>query len=273
KFGRDGRLLSFDGFCFLVGITAMSRERYGESEDKEPCLLTPEDDPAMLDTPEDEPVGPEWWEGRWPAGGIASLEDLERWVDAQLDEMICLNWTHPRLGNIARMIGRQAVRNATRYLDRRGPGNHPPQPIADQLEQIEAALGAIQRHLRQGPDKGVALRTNPETVGKTRDSRKSRAVPKRSWLQDDLDEEIRKYKAHRANIYKELVERVREGNPGAIMAATRSGQGVRLCFWFLAGDVWPGGLSGPDTRRPRDFVMRVLKVLRDLVSVLTDHNQ
>ncbi len=26
-------------------------------------------------------------------------------------------------------------------------------------------------------------------------------------------------------------------------------------------------------RPPRDFVMRVLKVLRDLMSVLTDHNQ
>ena len=110
----------------------------------------------MLDTPEDEPVGPEWWEGRWPAGGIASLEDLERWVDSHLNEMILLNWTHPRLGSIARMIGRQAVRNATRYLDRNGRGDHPSQPIPHQLEhieQIESALVALLRYIRreQGP--------------------------------------------------------------------------------------------------------------------------
>ena len=130
--GRGGRLLRFDGFCSVIGITVMRRKQYEEPED-EPCLLSPEDDPAMLDTPEDEPVGPEWWEGRWPAGGIASLEDLERWVDSHLNEMISLNWTHPRLGNIARMIGRQAVRNATRYLDRNGRGDHPSQPIPQGL--------------------------------------------------------------------------------------------------------------------------------------------
>ena len=180
----------------------------------------------MLDTPEDEPVGPEWWEGRWPAGGITSLEDLERWVNAELEEMISLNWTHPKTigGEFARKIGRQALRNATRYLDRHGRGDHPPQPIADQLEhieQIEAALGAVLRHIRQGSDGGGAPQTDPETEGKAKASRRSRAVPKRSWLQDDLDEEIRKYKAHRASIYKELVERVREGRPGAIRAATK----------------------------------------------------
>ena len=202
--GRGGRLLRFDGFCSVIGITVMDRKRYEEPED-EPCLLSPEDDPAMLDTPEDEPVGPEWWEGRWPAGGIASLEDLERWVDSHLNEMISLNWTHPRLGNIARMIGRQAVRNATRYLDRHGRGDHPPQPIADQLEhieQIEAALGALLRYIRQ--EQGDRAVTPADTTkGRSKAAAKLPLsdMPKTGWTEDSVNVAIRKYKSERSKGY------------------------------------------------------------------------
>ena len=44
-------------------------------------------------------------------------------------------------------------------------------------------------------------------------------VPKRSWLQDDLDEEIRTYAAKRAINYRELVDAVKNGDPGAIKSA------------------------------------------------------
>jgi len=228
--GRGGRLLGFDGFCSVIGITVMDRKRYEEPED-EPCLLSPVDDPAMLDTPEDEPVGPEWWEGRWPAGGIASLEDLERWVNAELEEMISLNWTHPKTigGEFARKIGRQALRNATRYLDRHGPGNHPPHPTPDKLEhieQIEAALGAILRHIRQGRSQGSEASTTPNTAHgplapnpKPATKRPSGDPEKRSWLQHDLDDAIRKYKAKHASTYHDLVKGVRAGRKVAIDAA------------------------------------------------------
>ena len=49
------------------------------------------------------------------------------------------------------MVGRQAVRNATRYLARSGKGDHPPRRKADQLEDledIETALEDIARHIR-----------------------------------------------------------------------------------------------------------------------------
>ena len=224
--GRGGRLLRFDGFCSVIGITVMRRKQYEEPED-EPCLLSPEDDPAMLDTPEDEPVGPEWWEGRWPAGGIASLEDLERWVNAELEEMISLNWTHPKTigGEFARKIGRQALRNATRYLDRHGPGNHPPQPIADQLEhieQIEAALGALLRYIRQ--EQGDQAVTPADTTkGRSKAAAKLplNDMPKTGWTEDSVNVAIRKYKSERSKSYDEMVKGVREGLKGASDAARK----------------------------------------------------
>ena len=245
--GRGGRLLGFDGFCSVIGITVMDRKRYEEPED-EPCLLSPVDDPAMLDTPEDEPVGPEWWEGRWPAGGIASLEDLERWVDSHLNEMISLNWTHPRLGNIARMIGRQAVRNATRYLDRNGRGDHPSQPIPHQLEhieQIESALVALLRYIRreQGPRSEVvtpAETTNDRSGTEPREAAYSSPsdTPKTGWSEDSLNAAIRKYKSERSRSYQDLVSGVRQGRKGAIEAARKI---------FLVG------MRGCDRASAKDF--------------------
>jgi hypothetical protein len=129
----------------------MGRKRRRDERD-DPGLYDPEDEAAIQHGLREEPEGPEWWEGRWPAQGIASLADLECWVDDRLNEMISLDWTRPRLRDIALKGGRQALRNAARYLDRHGRGDHPPMPIPAELEhiqQVEAALGAVLRYLRQ----------------------------------------------------------------------------------------------------------------------------
>jgi hypothetical protein len=45
--------------------------------------------------------------------------------------------------------------------------------------------------------------------------------PKRSWTQNDLDAEIREYKAKRASIYNDLVDAVKQGRRGATKDAQR----------------------------------------------------
>jgi hypothetical protein len=197
----------------------------------EPGSYDPEDERAIREGQREQPSGPEWWEGRWPEDGISSLADLERWVDDNLDEMISLNRTHPQTigGNFARNIGRQALRNATRYLDRNGRGDHPPQPIADQLEhieQIEAALGALLRYIRREQGQGDeavtpadATEGRPRTRAKAAAKRPSGDPPKRSWLQPDLDHAISKYKAKHAGAYQSLFRRIRAERKGAIEEA------------------------------------------------------
>jgi len=119
----------------------------------EPCFLTHEDDPAMVTPSAEPPVGPAWWEGRWPHGGIHSLADLERWVNERLEEAIAMRWySADTLGGIALSIGRQAVENATRYLARFGSGNHPPRVEADRIRDfagVQNALEALLRHIKQ----------------------------------------------------------------------------------------------------------------------------
>jgi hypothetical protein len=122
-------------------------------EPQEPCALTPEDDPSMLDPPIVWPVGPGWWDGRWPQGGINSLADLEGWVNARLEEMI---WQYQNyrqtLGSGALMLGRQTVENTTRYLARVGKGDHPPRPKPEQLRDfadIQNALEALLRYIKK----------------------------------------------------------------------------------------------------------------------------
>lgn len=120
---------------------------------EEPCCLTPEDDPSMLDPPIVWPVGPGWWDGRWPQGGITSLADLEGWVNARLEEMI---WQYQKyrqtLGSGALMLGRQTVENVTRYLAREGKGDHPSRPKPEQLRDfadIQNALEALLRYIKK----------------------------------------------------------------------------------------------------------------------------
>jgi hypothetical protein len=195
----------------------------------EPCFLTPEDDESMLDPPLATPVGPPWWEGRWPEGGIHSLDELERWVDDRLAAMISMDWhSQGSLGQIARIMGRQALRNANRYLDRFGHGDHPPMPTPDKLdhiEQIEAALAAVLRHIRRergqeevGDLPYVPADENPR-ANEPKPERHSAQPQLRTWSQGDLDDAIRKYKALRADQYSNLVDGVRRSRPGALKVA------------------------------------------------------
>ena len=47
------------------------------------------------------------------------------------------------------------------------------------------------------------------------------AIPKRSWTQSDLDDEIRKYKAERSHSFSDLVDAVRRGQKGAKKSAQK----------------------------------------------------
>lgn len=122
-------------------------------EPEVPCDLTPEDDPSMLDSPIVWAVGPGWWDGRWPQGGINSLTDLENWLNDRLEEMI---WQYQNyrqtLGSGVLMLGRQTVENVTRYLARVGKGDHPPRPKPEQLRDysdIQNALEALLRYIKK----------------------------------------------------------------------------------------------------------------------------
>lgn len=110
------------------------------------------DDHRSADPPA-ESLPPRWWEGRWPAGGINSLEGLENWIDDRLNEMIALDWSgSPSLKEMALPLGRQTIRNATRFLRRHGGGNPPSHPPLDTLtcvDDVEAALEAIRQYIRQ----------------------------------------------------------------------------------------------------------------------------
>jgi hypothetical protein len=55
----------------------------------------------------------------------------------------------------------------------------------------------------------------PIAQGHSSRSRGKTAVPKRSWTQPDLDQQILAYKAKRASTYSELLNGVRAGRPGA----------------------------------------------------------
>jgi hypothetical protein len=142
-------------------------------EPEEPCCLTPEDNPSMLDPPIVWPVGPGWWDGRWPEGGINSLADLERWVDSRVEEMIFHYQSYRQtLGSGALMLGRQTVENVTRYLARFGKGDHPPRPKPEQLRDfadIQNALEALLRYIRKEQAttsvQATAIRTHAVEAG------------------------------------------------------------------------------------------------------------
>jgi hypothetical protein len=43
---------------------------------EEPCALDGKDAPEYSEQQPERSVGPPWWEGLWPVGGTASLDDL-----------------------------------------------------------------------------------------------------------------------------------------------------------------------------------------------------
>ena len=97
-------------------------------------------------------------------------------------------------------------------------GDHPPQPIADQLEhieQIEAALGALLRYIRQ--EQGDRAVTPADTTkGRSKAAAKLPLsdMPKTGWTEDSVNVAIRKYKSERSKGYHEMVKGVREGLKG-----------------------------------------------------------
>ena len=127
-----------------------------DHESEGPCFMTIEDDPMMLATSTDSPLGPAWWEGCWPAGGIDSAEGLARWVDERLEQVISLHRYYPKtLGAITFDLGKQTIENATRYLARFGDGDHPARPKEEELRDFADIQNALEAILRQlgGRDK------------------------------------------------------------------------------------------------------------------------
>lgn len=121
-----------------------------------------DDDPALGDEAEGVhnaiasfPTDVPWWEGEWPSAGVASIHDLETWVSYRLTEMI---W-HQResaesIRSMGRAFGRQTVKNATRWLERKGRTGVPALPSEDKLADasaIENALNALLRCIRSVP--------------------------------------------------------------------------------------------------------------------------
>src|SRR4051812_37641408 len=84
--GLDERESRYVGLCH-AGITAMGGKRRRDERD-DPGLYDPEDEAAIQHGLREEPEGPDWWEGRWPEGGINSLDDLRKWVEERLNDFI-----------------------------------------------------------------------------------------------------------------------------------------------------------------------------------------
>ena len=202
------------------------------SPDDEPCFLTPEDDESMLDPPTEPTEGPPWWDGRWPEGGIHSLDDLGEWIDDRLDTMVVLarSKDFEPLRPIGLMLGRQAVKNAIRYLARTGKTAPPDRPGDDELEHIEAIEGAMEGILRyirreRSSDVVTAIEQHPEKTGGGHaggsEAGGRSALSQRSWTQVDLDAAIYKFVADRAAAFNDLVEGVKKGLEGAKREARR----------------------------------------------------
>lgn len=163
------------------------------------------------------PAGMTWWEGRWPTGGINAVSDLEWWVESALEEMISLQG-YDTLADIGVGVGIQALKNADRYLGQFGKGDHPPRPPVDQLqhvEEVENALEAVLRYLRQQSQPagvGVPMAAPPATAN-------SKYPVPRSWTQPKLDAAIHEYVAERAGALKSLREAVQGDRKGAVESA------------------------------------------------------
>ena len=188
---------------------------------EEPVFLDYDDDPDHFEgryEPASPPVGMTWWEGRWPSGGVNGLDDLQRYVELALEEVIAFQGCET-LADIAVGVGVQALKNADRYLGQFGTGDHPPRPAVGLLqgaEQVEDALEAVVRYLRrQSQPADSSPRAVPASGGK------KPAAPARSWTQGKLDAAIRQYVAHRATALKSLTEAVQSNRKGAVDSARK----------------------------------------------------
>src|SRR4051794_40251092 len=74
----------------LRSESGLGSAQMDHNSDDEPGFYDPEYYACKQASDRPRPVGPDWWEGWWPEGGIDSLEGLERWVDERLDEAIWL---------------------------------------------------------------------------------------------------------------------------------------------------------------------------------------
>jgi hypothetical protein len=119
------------------------------------------------------------------------------------------------LADLGRLLGVQALKNADRYLGLFGKADHPPRPADDKLqrvEDVEDALEAVVRYLRQQPQPAGPPRRRPRLAV-------SGSPPLRSWTQPDLDAAIYKYVAERGASYKSLRDAVERNQKGAVEPA------------------------------------------------------
>ncbi|MGO9109103.1 MAG: hypothetical protein ACLP9L_07720 [Thermoguttaceae bacterium] len=158
---------------------------------------------------------PNWWDGYWPSGGIQSRVELGRYVSERLNELIALSRSSSASNReIGRDLGRQAVRNAHRFLARLDLPDKPRRPAPARLKYsdgIEEALETLVSYLA-----GEGKKPTGSRGGRTV---KGTSVPKRSYTQADLDAAIRDYKAQRASTYSDLVAGVKKGLKGATRKA------------------------------------------------------
>jgi hypothetical protein len=129
------------------------------TDDNDPTALTREDDPARFASKPEAGQGsqpPQWWRGKWPAGGIGSMEDLEKYLNERLDQMIVLSWSGVTSNHeIGNDLGRQAVENGHAVIGHLGLGF--PRPTPEQLTYtggIEAALENLLHHINPDWGKG-----------------------------------------------------------------------------------------------------------------------
>lgn len=201
---------------------------HNPDEIENPCGFDRADDAGIHADSLTPPVGMTWWSGRWPAGGVNSVADLEWWVALRLEEMIDLQ-SDDSLAEIGRLLGVQALKNADRYLGQQGTGGHPPRPGDDQLqrvEDVEDALEEVLRYIRQQCSATApvppSLSLPVPTASPPTPAAKQAHPPKRSWKQDELDSAIQTYIAQRAVSYNSLREAVRENRRGAVESARKT---------------------------------------------------
>jgi len=185
---------------------------------EEPCFLTYEDAPGYFHPLPEPPAGLRWWQGLWPSYGINSLDDLKRWVEYRLDELISLQELD-LLADLGRFLGVQALKNADRYLGQFGKGDHPPRPPDNQLqrvEDVEDALEAILRYLR---DQGQPTGANSPQASTQRATTVAARPRKPRSLQAEVDSAIREYIARHANRLAQLRDGAQADQKDAIEAA------------------------------------------------------
>ena len=139
------------------------------SRDDEPAFVSPEEDPSIIQQPTPpKPEGPSWWHGHWPENGIRSLQDLMVYVEQRRERMVEGCWTGiAGLKKLELGLGRQAVDNAHRYLERHSTPDRPVRPSSaalQDLRDIERALDELLDYLRGIADKAGRVGQTPATA-------------------------------------------------------------------------------------------------------------